>query len=55
MSVLRIEKLINFLKERFEGSKIEINKCFPVASGLRFEFTGGVSLEEMFDHLLRIF
>lgn len=50
--VASIATAYELLKERFEGSKIEINKCFPVASGLRFEFTGGVSLEEMFDHLL---
>ena len=50
--VASIATAYELLKERFEGSKIEINKCIPVASGLRFEFTGGVSLEEMFDHLL---
>lgn len=50
--VASISTAYELLKERFEGSRIEINRCFPIENALRFEFAGGVSLEEMFDDLL---
>lgn len=37
------------LKDRFEGSCIRMNQCIPAGEGLRFEFVGGRSLEELFD------
>jgi len=50
--VASIATAYELLKERFEGSCIRINRCIPAGDGLRFEFVGGLSLEEIFDSLL---
>lgn len=50
--VASIATAYELLKERFDGSCIRINRCIPAEDGLRFEFVGGLSLEEIFDSLL---
>ena len=54
--IANIQRAYELLSKRYEGTKIDINRCEPVAGnvkcGLKFEFCGGVTLESMLDECL---
>ncbi len=51
-----MRRAYELLSKRYEGTKIDINKCEPIGgdikNGLKFEFCGGVTLEAMLDECL---
>lgn len=51
-----MQRAYELLSKRYEGTKIDINKCEPIGgdikNGLKFEFCAGVTLESMLDECL---
>lgn len=47
-----IKTAYEMLQERYQGSKLELNRCEVSRGGLRFEYIEGVTLETLFDDYL---